>query len=89
MLTFIGSSTVYQVFWIFFIYFGMASTHGPVTVPTKCDYMKTVPGFCCFPDTVSCRNANGGLWLASESVCDEGIARESLQCLGVRTSVWC
>ncbi len=55
-----------QCFWLFLIFYGMPAQLEAFKVPSQCDYLETVPGYCCYAGgSPSCIQPAGN-WLASE-----------------------
>lgn len=47
MYRFILSSAAYQIFWVSLIFYGAHPHMDAYHVPSKCEYLKTLPGYCC------------------------------------------
>ena len=47
MYRFILTSAFYQIFWVCLIFYGGPAHLDSYRVPTECDHLKTLPGYCC------------------------------------------
>ncbi|EFN50910.1 hypothetical protein CHLNCDRAFT_59377 [Chlorella variabilis] len=56
MWRFIFSQGVYQIFWLFLIFYGMPAQLSSFYVQSECEWMQrnSSPGFCCVPGSAEC-----------------------------------
>ena len=57
-----------QCFWLFLIFYGMPSQLSAFKVPSQCDYLASVPGYCCYAGGSPPCIQPAGNWLASEFI---------------------